>query len=500
MDKLALRTLPDCIGDLKSLQLLAVMDNKLTRLTDRVGDLSKLGFLFINHNKLTELPDSIADLSKLCALIVDNNQLTELPEWVAKSSKIFYLEVSVNPLLFSSERVRNMPAFEGSSRNHELLHLPNTPPTPAPHASLATDTITASPTDQPTLTPDQHHRIEQFLAANPASNHPTFTTEDRTNLNTFLSIQDAINTLIIQPAPAPGASIPHEEMNKLINFMQIKFADDLEKQQWEAEIGALKTVHAATAKSGLLLYNLLFGTLIGLHKNSPQLFSGAANINAGAASSGGALIGKALNVLNLMPMGGNQLASAARAAFDKIDQQHVARDLLTGLNAMASIGNTGTRLQQEPAMQRLTHALVYRLTLHHCDKLSREDGMVMRSAKSMLGIDDRSITNFQNYAVRITDAIMSSESANVFKAGNLDDVITHLLTGALTSFKRSSAEARKTAMQLAERHGQIIGRLEANAGPVDTAPARPALRTINVRDLRSSSGWVRPRRPCGRTW
>ena len=93
-------------------------------------------------------------------------------------------------------------------------------------------------------------------------------------------------------------------------------------------------------------------------------------------------------------------------------------------------------------------------------------------------------------ARKITDAIMTSE--DVFKNRHLNEVVTHLLTAALTGLQRSPAQAREKARQLTGRHLQIISSLAAPAEQVDTGQARPALPAVKVRSLHNSSGWVRP--------
>jgi hypothetical protein len=304
-------------------------------------------------------------------------------------------------------------------------------------------------------------------------------------------MQAAIDAVVAnQAAVTPGTTLPHEEMDKLIAFTQIKLEDGREKQQWEAEIGALNTEYPDTTKSGLLLYNLLSKTLIGLHNNAPQLTSGVANTGAGMASSKAAPAGVAISVLNIVPMVGNQLASATRAAFNSIDQNHVRQNLLRGLDAMASIDNAGTPLAQQATMQRLTHALVYRLALHHCAKPPLDAGKVTTAVKVAVGIDDRSISNYQNYAKKITDAILTSQRS--FSGASVEVVVAHLLAAALTSATRTPDKARTEARLLGKKHQQILSQLVETAGPVETPPQPIAVPMITVRSLRSPSAWVRP--------
>ncbi|GAA4017465.1 hypothetical protein GCM10022212_11310 [Actimicrobium antarcticum] len=346
---------------------------------------------------------------------------------------------------------------------------------------------------QPSLTPDQVQRIEQFLAANATPDQPAFTPEDRANLTTLLSMQDAIEAVINPSAPAPNAMLLREDMDKLIQSMQIKFADDREKQQWAAEIGALKAVYPDTAKGGLLLYNLLSRALIGLYHNAPQITSGHAGTSNGMASPGASRLGALASLLSFVPMAGNQATLAVQAGISIVDQKRMARNLLKGLEAMASVGNAGTPLEQEATMRHITHALAYRLTLHHCEKPLSGDSAVTQAVKSAIGIDNRSINNFQSYAQKITKAIMKSDET--FDGANVGLAINRLLTAALTGTVTgpSQERAQKNALALGEEHQRIIDGLRAAAVPVNPVPARSTAPVTGVLPLRlQSSGWVRP--------
>jgi hypothetical protein len=215
-----------------------------------------------------------------------------------------------------------------------------------------------------------------------------------------------------------------------------------------------------------------------------------ANAGTGMASSKAAPAGVAISVLNIVPMIGNQLASATRATFNSIDQNHVRQNLLRGLDAMASIDNAGTPLEQQATMQRLTHALVYRLALHHSAKPPSGTGKATTAVKVTIGIDDRSISNYQNYAKKITDAVLTSQ--RIFSGASVEVVVSHLLAAALTRATRSQDRARIKARLLGEKHQQIISNLVVPAGHVATAP-QPVTASVNtVRSLPSNAIWVRP--------
>ncbi|MFT5532996.1 MAG: Leucine-rich repeat (LRR) protein [Candidatus Paceibacteria bacterium] len=491
-----LTKLPDWFGDLTSLTAMRLSGNQLTKLPERFSELTRLRYLHLNNNQLTKLPERFSELTSLEHLEVHNNQLTEPPEWIGKMPSLYILEVHSNPFTFLSDEIRNMRVFKRWGLNNALWALPTTCPPSAPTTDASAESVvtTTTSTTLPAhpnppnplpLTP------EQPLDAEPPLQQVTFTAEDRASQTTLQSMQAAIDAIVANQTTATlGATLPRKEMDKLIAFMQIQLEEGREKQQLKAELGALSTEYPDTAKSGLLLYTLLSKTLIGLHDNAPLITSGVGNNCSRMASSKAAPAGVAISVLNIVPMVGNQLASATRAAFNSIDQNHVRQNLLLGLEAMTKIDNAGTPLAQQATMQRLTHALVYRLALHHCAKETLTPDKITTAVKTSLGIDNRSISNYQTYAKKITDAILTSQ--RTFRDASVEAVVSHLLAAALTSATRSQDRAKMKAQLLGEKHQQIIDELTPTAEPVAPPPQPIAAPMATVRSLHSPSTWVRP--------
>ena len=73
-----LRFLPEAIEQLKSLEKLFLDHNQLTSLPDAIGQLSSLQTFNLNNNRLSSLPDTIGELQSLKELDLTNNQLTSL--------------------------------------------------------------------------------------------------------------------------------------------------------------------------------------------------------------------------------------------------------------------------------------------------------------------------------------------------------------------------------------------------------------------------------------
>jgi len=91
-----LTSLPESIGNLKSLKYLTIINNRLAYLPESIGNCTSLKFLDLSINYLTFLPDSIINLS-LRSLKIVRNKITFLPEDFKKNSKVV-LVVSGTPL------------------------------------------------------------------------------------------------------------------------------------------------------------------------------------------------------------------------------------------------------------------------------------------------------------------------------------------------------------------------------------------------------------------
>ena len=76
----AIKTVPDCVGNLASLQSLQISRNRLENLPVTVGQLHNLKGLYCAHNKLTTLPATLSELSdSLEGVDVSHNSINTLP-------------------------------------------------------------------------------------------------------------------------------------------------------------------------------------------------------------------------------------------------------------------------------------------------------------------------------------------------------------------------------------------------------------------------------------
>jgi leucine-rich repeat protein SHOC2 len=93
-----LTTLPENIGNLKSLRSLQLTGNLLTTLPESFGYLEKLREFYIVFNNLTSLPESIGSLQQLEYLNLAANNLRTLPESIKYLQNLENLNLKGNPM------------------------------------------------------------------------------------------------------------------------------------------------------------------------------------------------------------------------------------------------------------------------------------------------------------------------------------------------------------------------------------------------------------------
>jgi len=97
-----LKTIPDSVRDIKSLEVLKMDYNELKELPETIGELENLIWLILNNNKIKTLPESIGNLHLLEELHVNRNQLIELPNSIGNLK-------SLVKLFLKSNRLKNLP-------------------------------------------------------------------------------------------------------------------------------------------------------------------------------------------------------------------------------------------------------------------------------------------------------------------------------------------------------------------------------------------------------
>lgn len=94
----SLEELPEDFGNLKDLNFLSLIKNKITVLPESIGELNNLKELTLSGNNLTSLPESFVKLTSLQKLDLSNNQFKEIPTQLWALKEITQLDLGGNPL------------------------------------------------------------------------------------------------------------------------------------------------------------------------------------------------------------------------------------------------------------------------------------------------------------------------------------------------------------------------------------------------------------------
>lgn len=121
LDNNKLETLPESIGDLTTLRILRLNGNKILNLPMSIGNLKSLRDLFLYHNRLKTLPESIGNLKSLQLLDSSHNQLTALPESIGSLSSLKNLDISTNQLTTLPESTGDLKSLSGLWVNYNGL-------------------------------------------------------------------------------------------------------------------------------------------------------------------------------------------------------------------------------------------------------------------------------------------------------------------------------------------------------------------------------------------
>ncbi|MFX1408388.1 MAG: hypothetical protein ACFFBW_15665 [Promethearchaeota archaeon] len=116
---------PELIGNLKALQILDLMGNKLISLPESLGELRSLRKLRLVSNNLEKLPESIGNLQNLTLLSLTKNNLKSLPDSFTNLTLLEELELNRNEIISLSENFGNLKSLKKLSlRNNILNSLP----------------------------------------------------------------------------------------------------------------------------------------------------------------------------------------------------------------------------------------------------------------------------------------------------------------------------------------------------------------------------------------
>lgn len=108
-----IKTLPDSVGDLKSLEHLDISRNThLSKLPKEIGGLQELKVFKAHHAKLQTIPKEIGNCYALQELYVDHNQLKALPKEIAQLSLLEVLYVDHNKLTTLPDTLKELNAIK----------------------------------------------------------------------------------------------------------------------------------------------------------------------------------------------------------------------------------------------------------------------------------------------------------------------------------------------------------------------------------------------------
>jgi len=89
---------PECIDQLKTLEILVLGENLLTTLPETLGELTDLKILVIEKNNLEAFPKCLALLTRLQEIWAADNRIERLPIFLAQLKSLQKLHVIGNPI------------------------------------------------------------------------------------------------------------------------------------------------------------------------------------------------------------------------------------------------------------------------------------------------------------------------------------------------------------------------------------------------------------------
>lgn len=118
---LGLKELPPEIGNLSSLQTLALVGNKLSYLPPEIGSMESLERLDIAFNQFRRMPPELFHLDQLISLSLRENQLTDLPPEIKNLTSLTILDVTCNQLHELPPEIGELRELKFLMLSHNLL-------------------------------------------------------------------------------------------------------------------------------------------------------------------------------------------------------------------------------------------------------------------------------------------------------------------------------------------------------------------------------------------
>ena len=111
-----IQSIPNSIGYLKNLQYLDLRENQIQHIPDSIGLINSLRILWLNNNKIKSIPNSIGYLKFLKVLDLGNNEIQEIPESLCMLKSLEYLNLKNN-------QIKDIPHSINSLKNLKKLRI-----------------------------------------------------------------------------------------------------------------------------------------------------------------------------------------------------------------------------------------------------------------------------------------------------------------------------------------------------------------------------------------
>ena len=122
-----LKSFPELICDLKTLEILILQNNLLTEIPESIKNLKFLKILNMEDNQIYKIPKTIGSLNHLKQLVLNNNNIENIPESIGKLISLEYLNLDMNKLDILPASVGNLLNLKGLNLgDNKLLGLPDT--------------------------------------------------------------------------------------------------------------------------------------------------------------------------------------------------------------------------------------------------------------------------------------------------------------------------------------------------------------------------------------
>jgi Leucine-rich repeat (LRR) protein len=124
----SVHSIPDWLGELKSLESMTIKSKTITKFPDSICELSSLESLFIDCEKLVTLPENFGNLKKLEILVIDGSSFCVLPDSTGNLSSLIRLYMYNTKIKTFPKTVGNLSKLKKIRllRCAELESLPDT--------------------------------------------------------------------------------------------------------------------------------------------------------------------------------------------------------------------------------------------------------------------------------------------------------------------------------------------------------------------------------------